>query len=93
MINKIFAKIMLFFIQKNIIKQRKLYQKNLKDKIELTSILNDEFKDLCIDCNSAKDILNKINKSNKIKRSIYYHEIILDKSLFDLEGGREYMLI
>ena len=95
MINKIFAKILLFFIQKNIVKQRKLYQKNLREKIELTSILNDEFKDICIGCNSSKEILDKVKKLNnkKINKSPEYSEIRLDRNLFDLEKGRRYMLL
>ena len=80
MINKIIAKGILFFMKKDIEKKKIIYKKNLKIKIELVSLLNDEFKDVIIGCNNAKDILNKLNQ--KKKKHIEIEEIVIDKNLF-----------
>mgnify|MGYP006079407545 CR=1 FL=1 len=69
-INKIIATISLFIIRKKINKYIKIYKKDLKEKIELTSILNEQFKEICKNCKTSYDILNKIKskKSKIVKR-------------------------
>ena len=96
MINKIIAKSILFFMKKTIEKQKIVYQKHLKDKVEMLSILNDEFKDIVDGCNISSEMLEKIKSNhnsiasesteNKIEDEVEepynLHEIIVDEKGF-----------
>ena len=65
MVNKIIAKVILFFMKRNIEKQKITYKKHFKERIQMLSLVNDEFKHLSSDCDNAYDILNKINNKKK----------------------------
>ena len=80
MINKVIARLLLMIMKKKIDRKKKEYKINLHKKIALTSVLNDEFKDLVIGCDNAYDILKKIKE--KRYRMIELYEVKLDKSIF-----------
>jgi len=80
MVNRIIAKFLLLLMKKRIEKKKKEYRINEYKKIALTSVLNDEFKDIVIGCNNAYDILKKIKE--KKYHSIELYEVKLDKNLF-----------
>lgn len=90
LINKIFAQVLLFILRKIMEKQKILYKKHLREKIELIAILNNEFKNICKSCKSSKDILNKLNS---VKRKRINSFISINKDIFDLEKGRRYSKI
>ena len=64
MINKIIAKSVLFFMKRNIKKEEIVYKKHFNERLEMLSVLNDEFKDICSDALNSKDILDKIKEEN-----------------------------
>ena len=68
-INKLLASLLIFIIKKFLEKKIKIYKQNFKDKLEINSILNIEFKQLSKNCKSSYDILNNI-KYNKNKKYI-----------------------